>query len=374
MKIFLLGATPSFELADTLALRDRLALTGGNTGNQIIAHGLLKPLAVDALDWSHAKGPAYVQQNFDHILIAAANFLHTGFDFGGMARFIEQTTLPVAIVGLGAQSNTYNPKIDLHPGTRRFVKVIAERCVKIGVRGAFTAEVLADMGVDNVQVVGCPSYYMNGSDGVEIRTVAFDDATRVAVNGSRDVVRHSFDQDKMLSALHGLMAEALRYDALFVAQTEAEEITIADHPGSPQAQAAADRLVDFYRPSNLDMDGLRDWALRRSRVFWSVDNWLDAMRQVDFVVGTRFHGAIAALSVGTPAFVLCHDTRTMEMCEFLGLPHGDIRALDKIDFAALHAGCDFAAFRARQRQLTWDYARFLDENGLKHHFARVPAA
>jgi len=376
MKIFLLGATPRFDLADAPGLRDRLGKTGGNSGNQIIAHGLLKPLVVDSLDWAHRKGPAYVQENFDHILIAAANFLHTGFDFGGMARFIEQTTLPVSIVGLGAQSSTYDPNIELTEGTQRFVKVIAERCARIGVRGPFTAEVLAGMGVDNVQITGCPSYYMNGAQpggAAAIRAVAFDGATRLAVNGSRDVVRHAFDPQKMRATLHGLIAEALRYDALFVAQTEAEEITMADHPGTADAEAAAGRLVDFYHDSALDPAALRAWALRRSRVFWSVDGWLDAMRDVDFVVGTRFHGAIAALSVGTPAFVLCHDTRTKEMCEFLGLPHQDIRALDRIDAAALYARADFAALQARRDQLTRAYVDFLNINGLKHNFA-PPAA
>jgi hypothetical protein len=373
MRIFLLGATPSFDLSQTSGFRDRLAATSGNTGNQIIAYGLLKPMVVDAVDWRHAKGPAYVQANFDHIVIAAANFLYKGFDGGGMAHFIEQTRLPVSIVGLGAQSSNFDPKIELLPGTHRFVRVLAERCARIGVRGAFTADVLDNMGVHNVQVVGCPSYYMNGSTPVAIRDVAFGAVPRMAVNGSRDVVGHAFDRQKMIAALYGLISEAVRYDAQFVAQTEADEITMADEAGSLAALAAADRFVQFFRPGQTDPARLRDWALRRSRVFWSVEDWLAAMRRVDFVAGTRFHGAIAALSVGTPAVVLCHDTRTTEMCDFLGVPHYDIRALEKVDLVALHAQSDFAAFHARQRRLTRDYAGFLDANGLRHRFALVPA-
>ena len=44
------------------------------------------------------------------IVVAAANFLFPKFDFGGMADYIERANLPVAIVGLGAQSNSYDPR------------------------------------------------------------------------------------------------------------------------------------------------------------------------------------------------------------------------------------------------------------------------
>lgn len=373
MRIFLLGASPSFDLNKAPTFDERLRQTSGNTGNQVIAYGLLKPLVVDAVDWSHAKGPAYVQDNFDCILIAAANFLHSGFDFGGMAAFIEQTKLPVAIVGLGAQSSTFDPRIELLPGTRRFVKVIAERCAKIGVRGKFTAEVLAELGVHNVQITGCPSFYMNGLKPEPIKSISFGEGTRVAINGSRDVLRHSFDAAKMRSALNGLMAEALRYDGIFVAQTEADEIAMADEPGSAKALTASEHFAAFYQSSGLDPERLRAWALRNCRVYWSVDRWLDDMRDVDFVAGTRFHGAVAALSVGAPAFVICHDTRTTEMCEFFGIPHADIRELDRIDLATLYARSDFASFELKRKMLTQKYIGFLNANNLKHRFSMSPA-
>jgi len=69
------------------------------------------------------------------IVIAAANFLFRSFDFGGMADYIVKADLPIAIVGLGAQSNTYDPDIQLLPGTERFVKVIARARHQDRVRG-----------------------------------------------------------------------------------------------------------------------------------------------------------------------------------------------------------------------------------------------
>ena len=153
MKIFLMGATPSFDVTKFDSIADRLAQTGGNTGNQLIAYGLTKPLVFEDVSWDFRLGPERVSAEFDLILIAAANFLFPGFDFGGMAEFIERTHLPVAIVGLGAQAKDYSSHIPLKPGTERLMRVVAERAQIIGVRGPFTAEVLEEMNIHHVQIV-----------------------------------------------------------------------------------------------------------------------------------------------------------------------------------------------------------------------------
>src|SRR5689334_944636 len=151
MRAFLLGATPSFDVTSTSGPAERLQKTGGNTGNQIIARGLLNVLELEEVSWDYSVGTERVDEEFDVILIAAANFLFPGFDFGGMAAFIENTKLPCVMVGLGAQSKDYSPDIPLKPGTERLVQVVADRSHSIGVRGPFTAEVLKRRGITNVQ-------------------------------------------------------------------------------------------------------------------------------------------------------------------------------------------------------------------------------
>jgi Polysaccharide pyruvyl transferase len=44
------------------------------------------------------------------------------------------------------------------------------------------------------------------------------------------------------------------------------------------------------------------------------------LQRFDFVVGTRFHGAMLALQAGVPAAVIAHDSRTYEMCTTMGVP------------------------------------------------------
>ena len=366
MKLFLMGATPSFDVTRFNSIADKLAQTGGNTGNQLIAYGLTKPLVFEDVSWDIRIGPERVSAEYDVILIAAANFLFPGFDFGGMAEFIERTDLPVAIVELGAQSKDYSRHIPLKPGTERLMRVVAERAPIIGVRGPFTAEVLDEMNIRNVQIVGCPSYYMNGEGDALVCDRTLCEKPRIAVNASRDVFQHAFDARKMREVVAGLIREAIRYDGIFVAQTEREEMIVASGTNDSETDEALDRLSRLFTGFIDDVDSLKLWAHDHLRVYWSVEHWIDDMREFDLVAGTKFHGAMAALLAGTPAFVFCHDTRTREMSEFLGVPSASIEVVDRIDLREVYDRIDPSRFNARRAELFPAYKRFLEANGLRH--------
>jgi polysaccharide pyruvyl transferase WcaK-like protein len=90
------------------------------------------------------------------------------------------------------------------------------------------------------------------------------------------------------------------------------------------------------------------------------------MLHFELVVGTRLHVAMAALLAGTPAFVFCHDTRTREMSEFLGVPSASIEAVERIDLREVYNRIDPDQFNARRAELFPAYKRFLEANGLQH--------
>ncbi len=362
MNIFLMGAKPniSFDAADSAI--DKLNKTGGNTGNQIIAHALLSQIEYSEVSWADTIDPRALKERFDMIVIAAANFLFRTFDFGEIADFIEKADLPVAIVGLGAQSKTYDPNIELMPGTERFVKVIAERAVRIGVRGPYTREVLARRGVHNVTVTGCPSYYMSRSPTLTVSKPDFSTVKNVSVNASWDVLEHAFDLRKMWNIGRDLYRQAILLDADFIAQSEHAEINIAG--GTPVERGLAlEELVERLK-GMADEQRIRDWARGHIRAFFDVDQWIDAIRGYDFVFGSRFHGNMVALQNGVPACVVCHDTRTEDMCEFLGMPHVGLMELDSIDVRDLYDRVDCVALGERYKTLYPQYIAFLKQNGL----------
>lgn len=363
MNIFLLGATPKIIALPGEDPLSKLSKTGGNTGNQLIAHGLLERIAYDKIAWDYSIDPREVHERFDMILIAAANFLFPKFDFGGMAEYIERCDLPVSIVGLGAQSNNYDANIDLLPGTERFVKVIAERTVSIGVRGPYTQEVLARRGIDNVTVTGCPSYYMAGPRGFNLKRRPFQEIRHLAVNASRDVISHSFDSGRMRCLVQKIYRTGMLWDADFIAQSEPAEIKLADRPSEGGAGEPLREIASFMEAAAGDRE-LRNWATNHVRVFFDVEQWLEAMTAYDFVFGNRFHGCMIALQRNVPSVVICHDTRTEDMCRFLGLPFASILDLDEIDVRLLYERIDFDGVARRYRELHEDYVQFLTANGL----------
>ncbi|MEI9927219.1 MAG: polysaccharide pyruvyl transferase family protein [Sphingomonas sp.] len=372
MRIFLTGAKPSFNVHATTSLAERFGKTGSNTGNQVIAYGLLNGLVHDEASWDPTLKPAEVNERFDHVVIAAANFLHSGFDFTYLANFLEQIRLPISIVGLGAQSRDFSADVELTPGTERLVRVLAERCARIGVRGEYTAQLLANRGVTNVQLTGCPSYYADFGHAVPEVLPRLTKRSRVAVNASRDVIRHAFDPRAMRAAVAKLMRLAIHRDAIFVAQTEHEEMVIAEGFIENPGRYLGVLYGLFGR--KMERSAFDAWALARCKVFWDVEKWVEAMAAHDFVIGTRFHGAMAGLLAGTPALIVCHDTRTTEMSEFLHIPHVGLDAFNATPVAELHARIDLFDYRARRAVLRDAYAEFLRANGLEYRWRAAPAA
>jgi hypothetical protein len=365
MRIFLMGANPAFDTHSVTSPAARRQKTGGNSGNQVIAYGLLKGLSYNTVSWDGSLSPSRVNELFDVIVIAAANFLFPNFDFTQMADFIEATDLPCVMVGVGAQSNDYNVNLPLKPGTVRLMQIVSERSKLIGARGPFSAEVLANIGVKNVQVTGCPSYYMSGLPTLSIDKPALPKHPKVSINLSRDVIPHSFDPLKMKDVIRGIAGEAIRFDGEFVAQTELDEIVLSEGKETPESDEALARAFEFFKGISSD-DAVRIWLRNNMRVYWSVDKWLAHARQLDFVVGQRFHGNMVAIQAHKPAMFVCHDSRTTEMCEFLGLPFLQIREIGNVNFFELYDRVDVDKLSATYKRLYPLYKSFLESNGLRH--------
>lgn len=365
MRVFLLGATPRFDSTAATSSAERLRLTSGNTGNQLIAHGLLETFKHTSVNWDYRVGPDRAEAESDVIVVAAANFIYRGFDLGGMADFIGRTKLPVVMAGLGAQAPARSFDVSTIPaGTLRFLKIVSERSRSIGVRGAFTAETLAKVGITNCEEIGCPSYYLNGDRGFVIQPRGLMPDDPIVVHASRDVVSHSSAPDRLRALVPELYMEAARRNGIFVAQTEMEEITVADAPYSSPAMAAGARIRPLLGTS-LPPREVDRWIQDRVRVYWEVDRWLAELRPYAFSVGTRIHGTLAALHAGVPAVCLAHDARTGELCETLGLSAVDVSNVpNPISIEQLYREFDLQKLERRYAELLPRYSAFLAKNGL----------
>ena len=111
---------------------------------------------------------------------------------------------------------------------------------------------------------------------------------------------------------------------------------------------------------------LETYVKAHARLFFRVDYWSKALESYDYVFGTRLHGTVMALNSGVPAFMLHHDSRTKELCDFAGIPSADSQSfrlsLPNIQQAIERA--DFSAYYTRRLANKQTYKAFLHANGL----------
>lgn len=364
-RVLLMGAPFEVARREQRSIMDCFNATGMNTGNLLIGNGLVSHLRYSRLEpFNYSMTPAYIDENFDRVVIAAANFLHPNFDFSVYSDMLDKISLPVLLVGLGAQSPSAGMDVKGIPhGTWRLVEIAAERSTSVGVRGEFTAEVLRKHGIRNVRISGCPSLYTDAAISRRIRRLERLNPAKIVVNGSRNVTAHSGDPPAAVRVERALLDFAMRNGCHFVYQNEEPEIHISQGEEYPVQDRLLQNLSEFF---GVPVADLQTYAESRGRTFFSVAEWFEWIRGYEFSLGTRFHGNLAALLNGVPAVVIAHDSRTLELCEFAAIPHVFVSELEKVNPQALYERADYDLFEERYNKLVHAYAEFLDENGVPH--------
>jgi hypothetical protein len=301
--------------------------TGGNTGNLAFQYAVASHLSgnVAMLPWETPA--AEVRAAGDVIVLPLANQLGRHTDLGFNAGRLEEFALPVIGVGLGAQADAQSNTIELSAGTLAWLKTTARLSPgpspNIGVRGAYTRAQIEHFGVaDSAVITGCPSNFLNHSDvatriqegftrrprhiavmaGIpfipKLATIERSLADIVTVTGSSYIVQHGLEMLRLARGEFDLM------------------------------QPAEFEICRGYIAPQLQPDEFRTWCRRHAIAFYDARTWMDYLRRFDFVVGTRFHGAMLAMQAGVPAGCITHDSRTQEMCETMGIPHCHYAAMN----------------------------------------------
>ena len=132
---------------------------------------------------------------------------------------------------------------------------------------------------------------------------------------------------------------------------------------SPEAM----ELHRSYIAPHLPTEAFKQWCRRFARAFTDVRQWLDELRQHDFAVGTRFHGAMLAVQAGTPAGCIAHDSRVHEMCQTMGIPVVLEREIETLSMSGLKRRFrwDSENYRKRRAELRSAYSQLLTSAGIK---------
>lgn len=332
---------------------------GNNCGNLVFQYAVSnlinEPVRVVGRDtpWN----PEKIKDSCRVLVIPSANFLREGADFSVFVDFLERTELPLVFIGLGAQADNYDKdKFDFHPSVLRMIDLIRERSTMISVRGEFTARVLEKYGIDQIQITGCPSNFINPSP-------KFADM----ISEKLDRPMHSFithadepwPKHKIKSDVERRLVEWTRNGrAMMVQQSVPEMIKYLRQNNPFSVEEVSEKfeasLAKTLMPDS-DIWAFRHFLFSKMRTYYSVDQWLEDSSRFDFSIGLRLHGNMAAWQAGTPALWITHDSRTQELSETMGLPSikiGDfLETCHTIEDAWNRIDYDPNAYAARRLEL-----------------------
>jgi hypothetical protein len=105
----------------------------------------------------------------------------------------------------------------------------------------------------------------------------------------------------------------------YIVQHDLEMLQIARNEFENMAPEAVENCRSYIMP-HADLSDFKTWCRRHAFAFGDVQSWMNFLTRFDFVVGTRVHGAMLAIQAGIPAACIAHDSRTLELCETMGIP------------------------------------------------------
>ena len=343
----------------------RQNLIGNNTGNLVFSQSVYRLLSAaganvetSGLARSH---PRVINSRFDHVVIPLANAFRSTYieTLEALSNLIEQLTIPVTVLGVGSQASlkgVYKDADTVDPTTTRFVRAVLNHSPSIGVRGEHTRDYLKSLGFgdEHVKVIGCPSMFMYGPNlKVEPKVESLSSDSPIAFNVSPYVPE--------MGPLSLYAAEHFP-NLVYMAQNiqTLELMLYGSYPKGKRMNA----MAASGAPITLEHPLIRS---DRVRFFLDPKTWFEHLEQYDFSFGTRIHGNIAALLAGTPALLLAHDSRTLELAEYHEIPHRTITSIeDDADAISLYAECDWNRLNKAHPD-RWDtFASFLGEHRLTH--------
>lgn len=364
MRIGVISINPALaNNASSMDFTQLYQAIGMNTGNLMFTTAMYRQLNANVEQIGFSFSPEKVNEDFDAIVIPAANWLNQKDNWDWLSDLLEQVHIPAVTIGIGLQADTTDlGAIRISQSCDRFIRLLSAKAPFISTRGFLTTRFLQSIGVMNVVTTGCPSIYM-----------PLVDSDPVAASGSSTVIqstRYYFSSEAArVRGLNNLLFEAaggFRYDMIY--QSEPEEMEYLLKPDSDIGSDVA-RLIGLAKLYGLeDLGELKSYLDAHGRTFLDLDKWSAYLKSKQRVLGTRLHGAILALNSGVPAMLLAHDSRTSEMIDFAGIPTASPDDFDG-DFSQarldrMFSDIDVDGYKARRASNFQIYRQFMQANGL----------
>ena len=367
MRILLRAPKDTFDARPPREVLQRNLILG-NTGNLLFLGAAQKLLSAPgvAIEPDRARvgvrDAGMINERFDHYVMPLANAFRPFYESSLLqhAALLSRLRIPVTVLGVAAQGSVAGDFARLRPmerAVRAFLRAVLDRGPSIGVRGELTADYVRGLGFRDVEVIGCPSMFAGGPALPAPRVVDLTAEARVAITIS--------PYTRAMAPI--VRVNLARYPKLeYIAQDlESVELLLW---GVPWKGGRPDDPLPVHPRHPLIEGG-------RMRLFLDPWPWVDYLRGLSAVFGSRIHGSIAAVLAGTPVVVLPHDSRPLELARYFEIPHRPVREVPPdIDPAALVQEADFGPLVAGHPARWGRFADYLASHRLEHVFAHPGAA
>ncbi len=264
---------------------------GNNTGNLAFWTAIERLFCTKRVDY---RKPDF--SGIDNVIITDLIWIREGDSYPNIERLLDSCKLPFIPISVGLQAKDTSHNFTLSEQVVRLLHKIAERAT-IGVRGEYTATVLEKHSIKNIDVIGCPSmYYWNNP---YLKVAGELGNGKLSCNFSTFYHRLSVPEKWFLSYCADRNAQ-------FVEQTKHN--LLLEH--------TMDESYFKY---------INNWLTRNKEIYLSQDMWINAVKEVDFSMGGRFHANVMALRAGKKALFMANDSRTQEMTAYFQLPTMSIK-------------------------------------------------
>ncbi len=349
-----------------------------NIGDAFVYDSSLKLMNFEKLGVVEIANPDMAQidklrEEYDYVFLRGSNYIHSDMQWRDTIEVLKRLRLPVLGFGLGAQAPVKG-KINLSEQTKTVLHMMADSTTSIGVRGAYTAQVLWDIGIRNVRIVGCPTAFRSNNPNMRINLPELDTVKNVGITLRREVSSSYAQNIERYLTFHRDLVKDLahRFDNVtLMAQGEPEEKKLVFGTDEQKEQAIA-QLRGNPNVGKWYMDDEME-RLYRSKMFYSdvVADYENLVRQKDCVLGYRLHGNLMALSNGVPSIYFTYDSRTVEFAETYQIPSYDVFSKKEFVLEDYWNQDLFDKFNRAWFQTYREMATFLTENNIDHKMIDV---
>ncbi len=341
-----------------------------NIGDAFVYDSSLKLLRYSNLFGINIRNPTdreidRYNAEYDYVFLRGSNYLHPAMDWENAPAILEKLRIPIIAFGIGAQAPSKGTLV-LNEATRRVLSIIAERSVSLGVRGAYTADVLWSQGIRNARIIGCPTVFRNNDPTLRIELPPLESVRDVAYTLRREVdVTYAKNLARYLDLQRDTILDlAGRFNLDVLAQGEVEEKNILWGDPEQRGRAIAKlRAENWLRGEDDPLE-----KLYSTNLFYadSVAEFEQKLRAKQLVLGYRLHGNLLGLANRVPSVYFTYDSRTAEFAETLQIPSFDVFSGRPFRLEEYWDQGLFEKFNRAYYQHYREMRLFLDENGVAH--------